>query len=99
MKLSYAVVWSSNGDVQAGRLDSFADRFELHGRERRLSIRFAELSGAAIGRLGRERLLGLPVLALSVRDELPIRIASLEGAGILSELAERIEHAGRPVAA
>jgi hypothetical protein len=99
MNLSYAVVWSAGGTVQAGRLEPFADRFELHGRERRLSIRFAELSSAAIGRRTGERLLGLPVLSLCLRDDPPVRIASLEGAGTLHELAERIQRAGRPVAA
>jgi len=99
MKPNYAVVWSANGAVHAGRLEPFADRFELHGRERRLSIRFAELSSAAIGRRRAERLLGLPVLSLAVRDDPAIRIASLEGAGTLQELADRIERAGRPVAA
>jgi hypothetical protein len=99
MKPSYAVVWSSNGRVQAGKLEPFADRFELHGRERRTWIRFAELSGATIERRGSERLLGLPVLSLRLRDDPPVRIASLEGAGFLLELADFIEHAGRPVAA
>jgi hypothetical protein len=93
MKRSYAVVWSSNGAVQAGRLEPFADRFELHGRERRLSVRFAELSSAAIERQGSERLLGLPVLSLRLRDDPAVRIASLEGAGFLGELADFIEHA------
>ena|SRR5207302_4718377 len=99
MKSSYAVVWSSNGHVQAGRLEPFADRFELHGREQRLSVRFGQLGGAAIERHGGERLLGLPVLSLRLRDDPPVRIASLEGAGFLHELADFIEHAGRPVAA
>jgi hypothetical protein len=99
MKRSYAVVWSSNGDTRSGRLEPFPDRFELYGRERRLSIPFAELTSAAIGRRPAERLLGLPVLALAVRDRPPLRIASLEGAGFLQELADRVEQAGRRVAA
>jgi hypothetical protein len=99
MKLSYAVAWSSNGTAGAGRLEPFADRFELFGRGPRISIRFADLVGVSIGRGRAERLLGLPVLALSLRNGGAIRIASLEGVGLLHELAGRIERAGRPVAA
>jgi len=29
MNRTYAVVWSENGTLASGRLDSFADRFEL----------------------------------------------------------------------
>jgi hypothetical protein len=99
MKRSYAVVWSSNADVNAGRLEPLADRFELYGRERRLSVRFADLTSAAIARRRDDRLLGLPVLALAVRGRPPLRIASLDGPGFLQELAERVEAGGRPVAA
>jgi hypothetical protein len=99
MKRNYAVVWSSNGKTEAGRLEPYADRFELHGRERRLSIPFARLISATIVRERNERLLGLPVLSLRLSGQAPVRIASLEGAGHLHELAERIERAGRPVAA
>lgn len=94
MKRSYAVVWSSNGDGDAGRLEPFPDRFELHGRGRPISIPFAELTAASIARRRGDRLLGLPVLALALRDRPTLRIASLEGAGFLRELAERVERAG-----
>jgi hypothetical protein len=99
MKRNYAVVWSRNGDTRAGRLEPFPDRFELHGRERRLAIRFAEVTSATIARRPSERLLGLPVLALGVADGPTLRIASLEGAGFLQELADRVEQAGRHVVA
>jgi hypothetical protein len=99
MKRNYAVVWSRNGDTRAGRLEPFPDRFELHGRERRLAVPFAEVTAASIARRPAERLLGLPVLALVVRDGPPLRIASLEGPGYLQELADRVEQSGRHVAA
>jgi hypothetical protein len=98
MSRNYAVVWSSNGDVRSGRLEPFPDRFELHARERRLSIPFCELTSASIARRTADRLLGLPVLALAVRGDPPLRIASLEGPGSLQELAAHVEHAGRLVA-
>ena len=88
MRHSYAVVWSRNGDVGSGRLDPFEDRFELQGRDRRLSVPFSSLARAAILRGHDDRLRGLPV-----------RIASLEGTAALHELADRVEHAGLLVAA
>jgi hypothetical protein len=99
MKRNYAVVWSRNGDTRCGRLEPFPDRFELHGRERRLAVPFAELRGGSIARRPAERLLGMPVLVLDWREGPPLRIASLEGPGFLHELADRVEHAGRHVAA
>jgi hypothetical protein len=100
MKRSYAVLWSTNGDTGPGRLDPLEDRFELHGRNRRLSIPFADLVGAAIARGQKDRLHGLPVLALALRDGRPtVRIASLEGSGVLHELADRVAHAGLTVSA
>jgi hypothetical protein len=39
----------------------------------------------------------MPVLALRLHEGPLLRIASLEGAGFLHELAERIEHSGLAV--
>ena|SRR5438552_18473060 len=98
MNRSYAVLWSANGDIGPGRLDPLEDRFELQGRNRRLSLAFADLVSASIARGSAERLHGLPVLALGLRDGLPpVRIASLEGSGVLHELADRVEHTGLSV--
>jgi hypothetical protein len=89
-KRTYAVVWSDDGVTGSGCLALSHDRVELHGRERRLSIPFAEVTGASIARNGSDRLCGLPVLALTRRSAEPVRIASLEGAGALHELAARV---------
>jgi hypothetical protein len=97
MKRSYAVAWSSDAERGAGRLELFADRFELHGRELPLEVLFAEVMSASIARRPADRLLGLPVLALGLRDGVTLRIACLEGAGFVQELADRVERAGRPV--
>jgi hypothetical protein len=99
VKRSYAVVWSSGGDdVESGRLDPFDDRFDLCGRGRSLSIPLAGLLSAAIARGRGERLRGLPVLVLRQRSGALVRIASLEGAGALHELAGHVERAGLAVA-
>ncbi len=91
MERSHAVIWSSDGEQGAGRLEPRSDSFELHGRNRRLSLAFDELTGVSIGRGRADRLLGLPVLLLHREGVAPVRIASLEGTGLLHELAERIE--------
>jgi hypothetical protein len=87
---SYAVVWSDNGATGSGRLEVQRDAVELHGREHRLLIPFADLAGASIARTARDRLCGLPVLALRRRSGDPVRIASLEGVGALQELAAQV---------
>jgi hypothetical protein len=98
VKHSYAVLWGTDEDTGPGRLDPLQDRFELQGRNRRLSIPFADLVGASIARGQEDRLRGLPVLALSLRKGSPtVRIASLEGAAVLHELADRVKHSGLTV--
>jgi hypothetical protein len=99
MHRSYAVIWSTNDATSSGRLDPFDDRFELYGRDGSLSIRFSELSGASIARGNEDRLRGLPVLALDLQGRAVVRVASLEGAAVLHELADRVEKAGLPVEA
>jgi hypothetical protein len=93
MKRAYAVVWSENGSMNSGRLDSFADRFELAGRGQHLAILFAELRSASIARGRDDRLNGLPVLELGRDGRPPVRIASLE-TGALHELFAKVERAG-----
>jgi len=88
---TYAVVWSSDGAQRAGRLEPFADRLELHGRERTVAVPYAELTEATIDRRPSGRVRGLPVLALAWRGRPTLRIACLEGAGFLHELAARVE--------
>ena len=91
MRRSYAVVWSDGDTLGSGRLEACGDRFELHGRESRVSIPFSEVAGASIARRQMDRLRGLPVLLLRRRDRAPVRIASLEGPGVLHELARYVE--------
>ena len=98
MKQAYAVVWSENGSMTSGRLDSLSDRFELAGRGQHLSIPFAELRSASIARGASDRLHGLPVLELTRDGRPPVRIASLEGTRALHELFAKVERVGVDVA-
>ena len=96
---TYAVVWGTSGEFGPGRLERLDDRFELHGRNRRLSIPFSDLVGASIARGHDERFHGLPVLALDLAGREPVRIASLEGTAALHELAEQASGAASTAAA
>jgi hypothetical protein len=91
--MSYAVVWEEGGIVYVGRLDVSAGEVVLEGagdstgRHRRL--RRADLKLPRIGRDGRSRLGGRPVLMLEDGGH-HIRVACLDGPGALHELAERL---------
>ena len=99
MKRTYAVLWSGAPGSGSGRLEPLPDRFELYGREH-VSILFAEVSRTSIGRQNGERLQGLPVLVLHRHGGAPpIRIASLEGAGVLHELAQHLGGVSVPATA
>lgn len=87
MTRRYAVLWSDGDTVRSGRLETYPDRLELHGRGDRIALQFDTVADAAIARGRRERLRGLPVLLLHLRDDSYVRIASLDGPGVLQELA------------
>jgi hypothetical protein len=93
---SYAVLWAVCDDVWTGRLEPYGDRFELRGAEVLSTVPFASVVHAAIARGPTDRLRGLPVLRLELRGGTRVSIASLEGAGTLHELADRV---GVPAAA
>jgi len=90
---THAVVWSNGEGRFSGKLEAFSDRFELVGRDRRLTLRFRDLTTVLIARGRGDRLLGMPVLALEREGEGLVRIAALEGPGLLHDLAERVERA------
>jgi hypothetical protein len=83
---TFAVLWSLHGPVHSGSLETFADRLELRTRGRSLSVPFASIVRSAIERGPSVRINGLPVLAIALADGAVVRIASLQGAGLLHEL-------------
>ncbi|HEY6067697.1 MAG TPA: hypothetical protein VIU81_03315 [Gaiellaceae bacterium] len=86
----YAVLWNGCEGEATGRLSVLADRFELTSGERRVVVRFADLVDVTIGRKQADRLRGLPVLWLRHRDGRALRLASLQGPGILHELSRLV---------
>lgn len=99
MKARYAILWASGDDVVAARLEPQAGGFELEARDRRFLVRFDDVLEAKIVRRHAERLRGLPALVLTLAGGSVLRIASLEGAGVLGELAGWIESGGVAVGA
>jgi hypothetical protein len=89
----YAVLWSGCGCDGSGRLEVFADRFELHGKTALLTVPFGEVVRVAIARGADDRLRGLPVLSLDYGGVGDLRIASLEGTGALYEIARFVDGA------
>jgi hypothetical protein len=87
----YAVTWSQDGLLESGRLETYRDRLELHGRSSATVIPFTAVADAAIERGPADRLHGLAVLTLRLGDGGTVRIASLEGPGVLHELCALVE--------
>ena len=96
---SFAVLWSRPGSTaQAGKLelDDHALRFDGASRDRRSAgvqrVYYEEIESIHVGRKAGERLAGRPALVVELATGGPLRIGSLNGPGILSELAERLGH-------
>lgn len=87
----YAVTWSQDGLLDSGRLETYGDRLELHGRSAVTVMPFTAVDTVAIERGPADRLHGLPVLTLRLDEGSVVRIASLEGPGVLHELSALVE--------
>jgi hypothetical protein len=87
MKGTVAVLWSLHGPVHSGSLEAFSDRLELRTRGRTCSIPLGSIAACSIERGPSVRMKGLPVLRVVLAQGDVIRIASLEGMGVLHELA------------
>jgi hypothetical protein len=94
---SYAVLWSEpEQPVRAGKLELEPNGLRFEGtRGRRGSahvhcVFYEDIESVHVGRAGRERLAGRPALVLDLAVGGPLRIGSVQGAGILSELAEAL---------
>ena len=94
--MAYAVLWSENdGAPHAGRLDLGACRLSLAGLPGR-ELSYDDVTEVRIDRRPLHRLAGRPTLVVESRSGDVVRIASLDGAGTLHELAERLDSARHP---
>lgn len=96
MRLSYAVVWrEAGGPRYAGKLElgPTALRLQGTGPEGRLSVKrllYEDLSAVKVGRGAEERIDGRPSLVLEQRAGGRIYVVSLDGLGIVHELAGQV---------
>ena len=96
---SYAVLWSEpRQPVRAGKLELEPTGLRLEGK---LGARggtevhrvfYEDIEAVHVGRERRERLSGRPSLVIELAVGGPLRIGSVQGLGVLSELAERLGH-------
>jgi hypothetical protein len=92
----YAVAWSENGGIASvGKLEVGSDSLHFGGRPGR-ELSYVDVSGVRIDRRPELRLAGRPTLVIESRTGDSFRVASLDSAGTLHELAERLESARRP---
>jgi len=94
--MTYAVVWSENGGApRAGMLEVACGFLRLAGRPGR-ELSYDDVADLRIDRRPGLRLAGRPTLVIESRAGDSFRVASLDGAGTLHELAERLQSARRP---
>jgi len=86
MKGTAAVLWALYGTLHTGSLEVHRHRLELRARGRALGIPLDSVTGFTIERGAATRIRGLPVLTLRLAGGDVVRLASLEGAGVLHEL-------------
>jgi hypothetical protein len=93
---SYGIVWQENGAAPvAGKLEIGPSELHLEGSDRdhlvARSFAIADLVGMHVGRGSGDRLDGHPTLLLELAGGETVRIAALAQAGIVAEIAERLE--------
>ena len=87
---SYAVLWSEDGcDVLAGKLELAEDGLSFGGRDRH-DVAYADIDAVHVARRAADRVRGAATLILELASGSVLRIGSVGGAGILSELGEQL---------
>ncbi len=88
---TYAVTWlDSLGQVHAGKLELGAEALTLEGGSARWTLRYDELADVHVGRGPDERIQGRPALVLRADAGETLYVSSVNGAGALAEIAERL---------
>jgi hypothetical protein len=90
---SFAVLWSeSDVPARAGKLQLEAAGLTFEGPRFDHHVYYEDIEAVHVAREPGERLAGRPALVLDLAVGGPLRIGSLEGVGVLTELAERLGH-------
>jgi len=94
--MTYAVVWSENGGApRTGSIELAIGSLRLAGHSGR-ELAYDDVAEVSIDRRRALRLAGRPTLVIESRTGESFRVASLDGAGTLHELAERLQSARHP---
>jgi hypothetical protein len=94
---SYAVLWSEpRRGVETGKLELEFDGLRFEGAHRLRGacvhrLDYDAIDGVHIARRPWERLHGRPVVVVDRTNRGPLRIGSIGGLGMLSELADELE--------
>lgn len=87
---SYAVLWSEEGcDVLAGKLELADDGLCFGGRHRH-DVAYADIDAVRVARRTADRVRGAATLVLELAGGSVLRIGSVGGAGVVSELGEQL---------
>jgi hypothetical protein len=90
---SFAVLWSeSDLPARAGKLQLDPTGLTFEGPHFDHHVYYEDIEAVHVARDRNERLAGRPALVLDLAVGGPLRIGSLEGVGVLTELAERLGH-------
>ena len=84
---SYSVLWDDGVDTGAGRLELDPHGIRFEGVEHSHELFFEDIESVHVGRAPAERLAGKPSVVLDRHVGRPVRIGSLDGPGMLNELA------------
>jgi hypothetical protein len=90
MRGTVAVLWTLDGTVRSGSLEVLVDRLELRTRGRTLAVPLDSIVAFGIERGSSVRLNGLAALKIVLYDGIVVRVASLQGMGVLHQLAGRL---------
>ena len=92
---SFAVIWSaSNRRPRVGKLDLEPAGLRFEGKQTH-RVSYGDIESVHIARDKAERIAGRPALVLDLAVGGPLRIGSVGGVGVLSELAERLSACAR----
>jgi hypothetical protein len=87
---TYAVLWSEEGcDVLAGKLE-LAETGLCFGGRHQHDVAYSDIDSVHVARRAADRVRGAATLVLELASGSVLRIGSVSGAGIVSELGEQL---------